>query len=164
MARAETAHVPPIRRRVTVRVDQERAFRLFTEGMAGWWPLDAYSRAVNELEGEGVQAVRLEFQARADGAIVEHTSDGRILPWAEVVAWQPPERLVLAWRPHSQPEPPTELEVAFRPSAAATVVELEHRGWERLSEGFREGLYGMYDRGWTSTLDLFAAAADRAGP
>jgi hypothetical protein len=47
------------------------------------------------------------------GSILERTTDGRVLPWAEVVVWRPPERVVLSWRPLSEPEPPTELEVTF---------------------------------------------------
>jgi uncharacterized protein YndB with AHSA1/START domain len=152
--------VEPIRLAVTVRTDPERAFDLFTGGMGTWWPMDAYSRAVSELAGEGVRATRLEFQARPGGSILEHLSDGRVLPWAEVLAWHPPDRVVMAWRPHSQPEPPTELDVRFAAREGGTVVELEHRGWEGLSDGFREALYEVYARGWVSTLGRFAAAAD----
>ena len=80
------------------------------------------------------------------------------------MGWDPPGRVVMAWAPHSQPEPPTELEVAFTPQESGTLVELEHRGWERVSPGFREGLYEVYARGWPTTLGRFAAAADGAGP
>jgi uncharacterized protein YndB with AHSA1/START domain len=127
--------------------------------MGAWWPLDAYSRKVNELADEAVEVEGLEFQARLDGSILEHLSDGRVLPWARVIGWDPPNRVVLAWRPHSAPEPPTELEVTFSAHGAGTVVELEHRGWERLSHGFREGLYDLYVRGWDTTLERFATAA-----
>jgi uncharacterized protein YndB with AHSA1/START domain len=151
----------PIRRAVTVRSDPARAFELFTAQMGSWWPLDAYSRVVNELEGQGLRAERLEFQARMGGSILEHVSDGRILPWGEVIAWDPPHRVAMSWRPHSMPEPPTELEVTFSARAGLTLVELEHRGWERLSDGFRGSLYEIYVRGWTTTLGLFAAAADQ---
>jgi uncharacterized protein YndB with AHSA1/START domain len=156
-----TAHVEPIRHGVTVRSTPGRAFDLFTEGMGTWWPVDAYSRAVSELQDEDLRVTQLEFQARMGGSILEHLSDGRILPWAEVVAWQPPHRVVMAWRPHSVPEPPTEVEVTFTEREGGTVVELEHRGWERLSEEFRAGLYGIYADGWITTLERFAAAADR---
>ncbi len=105
--------VEPIRGTVTVRIDPARAFELFTEHMGSWWPVDAYSRAVSEFEGEGIEVTRLEFQARTGGSILEHTSDGRTLPWGEVIAWHPPHRVVMAWHPHSLPEPPTELEVTF---------------------------------------------------
>src|SRR2546427_3756171 len=75
------APVEPIRQTVTVRSDPERAFNLFTELMGTWWPVEAYSRAVSEFEGDEIQVLRLEFQAFMGGRILEHTSDGRILPW-----------------------------------------------------------------------------------
>jgi len=81
--------------------------------------------------------------------------------WWPLDAWDPPSTVVMAWRPHSMPEPPTEVEVTFRSRNGATVVDLEHRGWERVSEDFRERLYEVYVRGWDATLDRFAAAADR---
>ena len=155
----EKPPVQPIRQTVTVRSDPAGAFDLFTERMGTWWPVDEYSRAVSEFENEEVQVARLEFQARMGGRILEHTSDGRILPWAEVIAWHPPHSVIMAWRPHSEPEPPTEVEVTFTPQDGGTLVELEHRGWERLSQAFREGLYEIYARGWITTLECFAAAA-----
>ena len=150
----------PIRRTLIVPSSPERTFQLFTAGMGTWWPVESYSRAVSEFAEEGVAVERLEFDARPGGLVVEHLSDGRALPWAEVTAWDPPNRVVLAWRPHSMPEPPTELEVRFRQQDGGTLVEIEHRGWERLSDGFRASIYDVYVRGWTSTLELFAAAAE----
>lgn len=163
-ARIEKAQVEPIRHAVVVRSDPIRAFTVFTEQMGTWWPVNSYSRAVSEFEHEDVGVVKLEFQARMGGLILEHMSDGRVLPWAEVVAWEPPHRVLMAWRPHSSPEPPTELEVKFAARDGATQVELEHRGWGRLSEGFREGLYELYVRGWPTTLESFVAVADQALP
>ncbi len=154
--------VEPIRGTVTVRIDPARAFELFTEHMGSWWPVDAYSRAVSEFEGEGIEVTRLEFQARTGGSILEHTSDGRTLPWGEVIAWHPPHRVVMAWHPHSLPEPPTELEVTFTALEGGTRVELEHGGWERVSEGFRQAIHEVYVRGWITTLDRFVAASDRS--
>lgn len=153
--------VEPIREIVTVHCPPDRAFELFTEHMGTWWPVEAYSRKVSELEGEDVEVERLEFQARLGGSVLEHLSDGRVLPWALVTGWDPPDSVVLAWRPHSSPEPPTELEVTFTIRDGGTLVGLEHRGWERLSEDFRQGLYETYARGWITTLGCFAAASDR---
>jgi uncharacterized protein YndB with AHSA1/START domain len=133
--------------------------------MGTWWPLEGYSRAVSELASEGVTATNLEFEPRLGGSIVEHLSDGRTLPWAEVVAWRPPEHVVLAWRPHPRPEPPTELTVSFTAlEDALTNVELAHGGWDRLSPGFLDEMYSLYVRGWPDTLDLFVAAAERVSP
>lgn len=149
----------PIRQAVTVPCDPERAFALFTEQMGTWWPVDAYSRSVSEFKDEDIRVARLEFQARMGGRILEHTSAGRILPWAEVIAWHPPHSVLLAWRPHAEPEPPTEVEVTFTPRDVGTLVELEHRGWERLSEAFRGEMYEIYARGWITTIACFAVAA-----
>jgi uncharacterized protein YndB with AHSA1/START domain len=112
-AHVENAHVGPIRQTVTVRSDPERAFDLFTNQMGTWWPVESYSRAVSEFEHEDVKVAQLVFQARMGGSILERLTDGRILPWAEVIAWQPPHRVLLFWRPYSRPEPPTEVEVTF---------------------------------------------------
>jgi uncharacterized protein YndB with AHSA1/START domain len=159
------AHGEPIRRAVTVRCPPERAFEVFTEGMGTWWPVESYSRAVSEFASEGVYATELEFQARLGGSILEHLSDGRVLSWGEVVAWRPPDDVLMSWRPHSRPEAPTEVAVTFTATGdGSTAVELEHRGWERLSEGFRAELYDVYARGWVTTIDRFAAAAAEADP
>ncbi|MDQ4027648.1 MAG: SRPBCC domain-containing protein [Actinomycetota bacterium] len=157
----EQGNVEPIRRTISVQSGPERAFELFTDDMGTWWPVELYSRAVSEFKNEDVKVARLEFQARMGGSILEHMSDGRILPWAEVIVWRPPHRVVMAWRPHSAPELPTEIEVTFGPREAGTEVVVEHRGWERLSERFREQLYDIYVRGWPTTLECFAAAASR---
>jgi uncharacterized protein YndB with AHSA1/START domain len=151
--------VEPIRQDVIVGIGPERAFNLFTEEMGTWWPVDEYSRAFNEFADQGLRVIRLEFQPRLRGRILEHLSDGRVLPWAEVVDWQPPHRLVMAWVPHSLPEPPTEVVVTFTAQSEGTLVEVEHRGWDRLSPGFREAMYDLYARGWVFTLGRFGAAA-----
>jgi uncharacterized protein YndB with AHSA1/START domain len=153
----------PIYQTVTLRCSPKYAFEVFTDGMGTWWPVDSYSRAYSEFGG-AIRCVRLEFQPRLGGSIIEHLSDGTALPWATVTAWDPPHRVVMAWRPHAQPEPPTEVEVTFTPQGDGTRVELEHRDWDRLSDQFGEALYDTYARGWITTLELFVAAADREIP
>jgi uncharacterized protein YndB with AHSA1/START domain len=150
----------PIRATVTVRTDPERAFELFTQKMGTWWPLESYSRAVSEFEHEDVEAAELIFEPQLGGSILERMTDGRVLTWAEVIVWRPPQRLLLSWRPHSLPEPPTEIEVTFAAREEGSLVEVEHRGWEQLSEDFRTGLREIYVRGWPVTLGRFVAAAD----
>ena len=100
--------------------------------------------------------------ARAEKAPAEpirQTVTVRVDPERAVLAWHPPHSVLMAWRPHSEPEPPTEVEVTFTPREGGTLVELEHRGWERLSEDFRQRLYETYARGWITTLGCFAVAA-----
>ncbi len=153
-----TETVDPIRRSITVACDPQRAFSVFTTEMSKWWPPE-HSRAGTEYEGEGLKVEAIEFQERAGGQVLEHMSNGQTLPWAEVLAWEPPKRFVLAWHPHSRPQPPTEVEVTFTAKDGGTLVELEHRRWERLSDDFRE-LYESYAGGWIRTLEGFATAAN----
>jgi len=162
---AETVFAEPIRLTARVPLDPERAFDLFTAGMGTWWPLNDYSRAVNELAGTGVTASSLELQARHGGEILEHLSDGRVLPWGSVVEWDRPGRVAMAWHPHSLPEPPTLLEVSFAADEGGTMLRLVHRDWDRLSEPFREAMYPLYADGWPGTMARYAAAArEIAGP
>lgn len=76
-----------------------------------------------------------------------------------VLEWEPPRRLVLAWKPNLADNPPTELQVTFSPDGDSTRVELEHRGWERLGALAQQARQG-YGEGWTAVLGLFAHAAE----
>jgi len=151
--------VEPITRSVTVRRDVEQAFRIFTEEIGTWWPVEANSRAARDFEGEDVKVERVEFQTRAGGQVLEHLSNGQVLPWADVREWDPPKRFVLAWHPTFSERPPTEVEVRFTPTADGTLVELEHRGWELLGSELAD-LKGGYAAGWITTLERFRAAAE----
>lgn len=152
--------VEPIRRSVVARCSPERAFHVFTEEMGSWWPAQTHSRAAAEFEEQALEVQRIEFQGRKGGQVLEHMSNGETLPWAEILAWEPPTRFVLAWRPHSRPQAPTEVEVTFTANEAGTLVVLEHRGWDRLPEDIREA-YEDYSGGWILTLSRFAEAASK---
>ncbi|HEY7755941.1 MAG TPA: SRPBCC domain-containing protein [Actinomycetota bacterium] len=152
--------VEPIRSSVSVRATPELAFELFTARMDTWWPLDTHSRATSDFEGEGVKVERVEFQGRVGGKVLEHLSNGEVLPWAEVLVWEPPGRFVLSWHPSFSARPPTELEVRFTPEGGGTLVELEHRGWERLGE-IAEEARADYGTGWIRVLGRFRDAADK---
>jgi uncharacterized protein YndB with AHSA1/START domain len=155
-----TSTIEPIRASTTVRLDPARAFELFTARIDTWWPVESHSRAADDFEGEKVQVERVEFQSFAGGGVLEHLSNGQVLPWGEVLVWKPPVRFVLAWKPNSNAYPPTELEVRFTPQADGTLVQLEHRGWERLGEIALESRES-YGEGWSISLGLFQEAADR---
>ena len=78
-----------------------------------------------------------------------------------MLGWEPPDRLVIAWKPNDGPNPPTELELEFiELDDGGTRVDLEHRGWERLGAKAREGRKA-YASGWPQNFDVrFAQAAD----
>ena len=152
--------VEPIRRSIAVAVGPEMAFEIFTARLDTWWPLESHSRAVDEFEEEGLTVDRIEFQPRVGGRVLEHLSDGQVLPWGEVLVWEPPSGFVLAWKPNASPRPPTELELRFLPEGEGTRVELEHRGWERLGEIAPEAR-SSYGEGWIRTLEMFRDAVER---
>ena len=155
-SRASTA---PILRTVTVRCSVEHAFRTFTEDIAAWWPVATHSMGADE----GATPGRPSFRGGTAGVLEEIAPDGTTTPWARVLVWDPPNELVLAWRPNRRDEPPTEVRVRFLSEGEATRVELEHRGWERLAElrpTARDG-YGSA-LGWTPVLERFRERADRS--
>jgi len=147
----------PIRRSMTVACSPERAFRLFTREIGSWWPVEVHSRAADDFEGQGIEVERIEFQGRIGGRVLEHMSDGRTLPWAEVLAWEPPSCFVLSWHPSYSARPPTEVEVRFSAFGPGTLVELEHRGWEALGPEIAAEIQGSYAAGWIPTLERFRA-------
>jgi uncharacterized protein YndB with AHSA1/START domain len=152
--------VEPIRRTITVEAPPELAFEVFTARLDTWWPLEMHSRAADQRETEDVTAERVEFQAFVGGRVLEHLSNGDVLPWGEVLAWDPPNAFVLAWKPNANANPPTELEVRFVADGGGTRVELEHRGWERLGAIGPEARAG-YGEGWITPLERFRDAVAR---
>jgi uncharacterized protein YndB with AHSA1/START domain len=150
--------IEDVRRNVTVPVPAERAFAVFTDGLATWWPRE-YTWAGDALDTIGIEP-------RAGGRCFELGPHGFRCDWGRVLVWDPPRRLVLAWQisPEPAPEPkPTkasEIEVRFvAEGPAVTRVELEHRGFERHGSGgagYREAMGSA--QGWAYILGRYAAA------
>jgi uncharacterized protein YndB with AHSA1/START domain len=149
----------PITRTVEVAASQQRAFELFTDGMAGWWPRE-YTWAGDVLE-------LIAIEPRAGGRCFERGPHGFSCDWGRVLVWEPPRRLVFTWQisaertPEPDPAKAGEVEVRFVASGTDTTrVELEHRGFERHGEagaGYRAAMDSEY--GWARILARFAAAA-----
>ena len=105
------------------------------------------------------------IEPRAGGRWYERGQDGSECDWGVVLAWEPPERLLLGWQLDAEfrhnPAAATEVELRFiAESPAVTRVELEHRGLERLGEQ-AEVLRGKIDApgGWTGLLERYREAA-----
>lgn len=143
----------PIVRAVTVQAPASRAFDVFTDGIAHWWPLASYS-----LNGPKADDV-----AFVDGTIVETSDDGATCVWGTVLEWTPPHRVVFTWAPGGGPS--TVVTVDFEADDDRTRVVLTHSGWEALGDDVADR-HAQYsgDDAWVWVLDLYALAADGIGP
>lgn len=144
--------VEPIRKSVTVARGVDEAFKLFTEGLASWWPF-SMGHSIGEERVAGAV-----FEPKQGGRVYEVWDDGSEHHWAEVLVYEAPTRFVLAWQPNPERPAPTEIEVHFIADGAATRIELEHRGWERLGDQGPDARES-YNSGWPKTLELYAEAA-----
>ncbi len=142
--------IEPLRLAFDVQAPSDHAFEVWTTQIGRWWPAD------HTTTGEADLTVCLD--PRPGGRIFERTSDGREFDWGEVLVWEPPARLVYSWHLRRDRADATEVEIRFVATGpAATRVEIEHRGWERLgAEGqtWRDRNHG----GWTTLLPHFIAA------
>jgi uncharacterized protein YndB with AHSA1/START domain len=152
MTMTETA----VRKSVTVDVPVDKAFRVFTDGMDGWWNRD------HHIGSADIDHVVLE--PRAGGRWYEVGVDGSECSWGRVLEWDPPGRLVLAWQISSNwqfdPDLLTTVEVRFvAVSPERTRVDLEHRDLDRFGDAEKE-MRAAFDSGggWKGLLDRFAAA------
>jgi uncharacterized protein YndB with AHSA1/START domain len=142
---------------IVVEAPVERAFSVFTEDIGSWWNPDHHL-----LEGELAEMV---FEPRVGGHVYDRGVDGSECRWARVLAYEPPNRVVISWDINTRWELETDLdrtsevEVRFvAESADLTRVELEHRNLDRHGEGWE----GMRDAvgspdGWPLGLKGFAA-------
>ena len=142
-----------IRKSLTVAAPVERAFEVFTERIGSWWPLEHYS-----IGGDQVEAVVID--QREGGRVYERSKDGSEAEWADVLAWEPPNRLVLRWRVNPK-SPATEVEVHFSPEGEGmTRVELEHRGWEAFTDEALTTSRAGYSEGWDLVLGRYQEGVD----
>jgi uncharacterized protein YndB with AHSA1/START domain len=143
-----------VRKSVTVKATPERAFEVFTAGVATWWPLEEHS--IGEK-----QARTVAIEPRVGGRFYETADNGDEHDWGTVTAWDPPSRFACTWHPGNDPAQAQDLDVRFIPDGDGTRVELAHTGWER-RENPAEAMEG-YDSGWDVVLgELYARAANAA--
>jgi hypothetical protein len=130
--------VAPVRQSTVVRSDVAHTFSVFVDTIATWWPLKRFS-----LGHERV--VDVSFTPDVGGRIYEVWDDGHTETWGHVLAWDPPNRVVMTWE------------------VLPTVTEVEHRGWERLSPedmAAVRALADSYDTGWATILAALTTAVD----
>ena len=143
--------IEPIRIAFEVACPATHAFDVWTTRIGQWWPPDHTVTAEPDLT--------VVLERRPGGRIFERTRDGAEHDWGEVTVWDPPRRLAYLWHLRRDRADATEVEIRFvDQGAATTLVEIEHRGWERLGaegESWRDRNHG----GWATLLPHFKAAA-----
>jgi uncharacterized protein YndB with AHSA1/START domain len=145
-----------VRTSIVVEAPIERAFSVFTEDMASWWPPDHHI-----LEAELAEMV---VEPREGGRVYDVGVDASECQWARVLAYEPPRRFSFSWditpqwQIETDPERASEVEVRFLSEGAErTRVELEHRNLDRHGDGW-EGIRDAVGspEGWDSSLRAFA--------
>jgi uncharacterized protein YndB with AHSA1/START domain len=145
-----------VRTSIVVEAPIERAFSVFTEDFGSFKPPEH-----NLL---GVELAETVFEPRKGGHVYDRGVDGSECRWARVLAYEPPNRVVISWDISAQwqietdLEKTSEVEVRFVSEARdRTRVELEHRNVERHGEGW-EGIRDAVDSlgGWPLYLQRFA--------
>jgi uncharacterized protein YndB with AHSA1/START domain len=145
---------------IVVEVPVEHAFRVFTERFDEIKPRDH-----NLLP---VPIERTVLEPRVGGTVYDVGTDGSRCTWARVLAYEPPNRLVISWdispRWQVEPDPDRTSEVEIRFTAEAperTRVLLEHRHLDRHGEGW-EGFTTLdTGQGWPLYLERYLDATRR---
>ena len=74
---------------IVVDAPIEDAFAIFTEGIGTWWPHE-----YNLLEVDVAERI---FEPRVGGQVYDRGVDGSECHWARVLAYDPPDRVVISW-------------------------------------------------------------------
>lgn len=144
--------IAPVRKSIRVHASQAHAFEVFTAGLDRWWPKE------HHIGPTAPKQVLIE--PRVGGRWYERAADGTETTIGHMLIWDPPRRFVMSWEISSEWTPApgggTEIEVHFIAEGAdATVVELEHRLFERLGTEGGTKIHDSVDRGWPGILDLY---------
>ena len=149
--------IEPIRASISVRTDPARRSRSSRGGSTPGGRSSA-------LAGGGRLRAR---PLRRSASTSRSASAGRCSSTSRTVRCCRGE--VLVWEPHAvrarieaqrEPPPPDRVEIRFTPEADGTLVELEHRGWERLGDVAQEARAG-YGEEWLAILGLFEQAIEK---
>lgn len=150
--------IEPVRQAVTVPLAPEAAFSLFAADFNSWWP------------GHHIGAADLEaaiIESAVGGRWYERGVDGSECDWGEVLAYEPPGRILLSWQINGEwkydadPAHGSEVEVTFTQEGPGhTRVQLEHRHFERHGPDGQavRGAVGAAE-GWSGILRLYANQA-----
>ena len=149
-----------VQHEIVVNAPIVRAFSVFTEDLGSFKPPEH-----NLLSVEIAETV---FEPRVGGRVYDRGVDGSESNWARVLAYEPPDRVVISWditprwQIETDPEKTSEVEVRFfSETPERTRVELEHRNLDRHLEGWEAVRNGVdSEGGWPLYLQRFAELFD----
>jgi uncharacterized protein YndB with AHSA1/START domain len=148
--------IAPIVQSVTVAVPPDRAFTLFTGSIGRWWKRGMTIGAKPHEE--------VVIEPHAGGRWFERDEDGAETEWGRVLAWEPPDRVLLGWQIDAafkyDPDLTTEVEVTFVPDDTGTRVTLTHSRLERFGDS-AERIAAQLGGGWPGLLQLFADLTEK---
>jgi len=154
-----TPSIPTLRGTTTVAMPVDKAFAFFTESFGSWWPTDYHI-------GQAAMADAV-IEPRVGGRWYERGADGTVCDWGRVLAWEPPNRVVVTWQINGMwqydedADRASEIEVRFTADGPEqTTVELEHRYLDRLIAG--QAIHDTIGQGggWVAILEAFGKAAE----
>jgi uncharacterized protein YndB with AHSA1/START domain len=153
-----TIKIAPVRKTIRVTATPQRAFEVFTAGIDRWWP-KTHSLGTTPLRESVIEPF-------VGGRWYSKHADGTDTVIGHVLVWQPAERFACTWeisadwKPDARVSFASEVEVRFVPEpSGGTLVELEHRNFERMGDGAGEKMRNAVDGGWPALLDLYAKSA-----
>lgn len=144
-----------VHKSIVVNAPQALAFKFFVEAHGEWWPLERYhiGRA---------PADTAIIEPRVGGRWYERAGDGTECDWGRVLAWDPPNRIVLSWDISAEwqfeRQLGTEVDVRFVAiDSQTTRLELEHRLLERYGDR-ASMMHSIFDAdgGWGTILEHYA--------
>lgn len=148
-----TTSIAPIVKTVNVGPPPEVAFRVFTDEIASWWPLDTHSVG-------GEKATGISVDGRVGGLIEELGIEGPMRIWGTITDWDPPSVFSFTFHPGVSAEQAGQVTVRFIASGAGSKVELTHDGWESSEGG--QARRNNYDSGWDVVLGAYVAGTTAA--
>jgi uncharacterized protein YndB with AHSA1/START domain len=146
-----------VRHQIVVDVPVERAFSVFTKDFGKFKPPEHNLLSVDIAE--------TVFELGVGGHVYDKGVDGSECHFARVLAYEPPDRVVISWDISPQWSIETdqaktsEVEVRFIAEAPdRTRVELEHRNIDRHGDGWESVREGVDNEdGWPLYLRRYAA-------
>jgi len=142
-----------VRKTFVVRADAAAAFQAFAHRMHEWSPTS------HSLTGSRTNII---IEPHVGGRWYETGEGNTEADWGKVLAWEPGQRMLLAWQLNANfnfdPDLITEVEVRFEDAGdGSTRVDFEHRNLERFGAAAPDIFNSLNgEDGWSGSLHNYA--------